>query len=58
VNRDVVFDEMVSWYSSMKIKENGEVKNGNVSSNVEQESELINGPQESSISGFSNIPWN
>ncbi len=53
-----MFDEMFSWYSSMKIKENGEAKNGNVSSNVEQESELINGPQESSINGFSNIPWN
>jgi hypothetical protein len=24
---------------------------------VEQESQLINGPQESSISGSSNIPW-
>ncbi len=33
-----------------------EVKNGNVSSNVEQESQLINGPQESSISGSSNTP--
>jgi len=38
VSRDVVFDEMVNWYSSLKITENGKVKNGDVSSNVEQES--------------------
>jgi hypothetical protein len=38
VNRDVVFDEMVSWYSALKIAENGEAGNGDVSSNVEQES--------------------
>jgi hypothetical protein len=35
----------------------GEARNGDVSSNVEQKSQLINGPQESSISGSSNIPW-
>ncbi len=32
-------------------------KDGDVSSNVEQESQLISGPQESSISGSSNTPW-
>ncbi len=57
-----MFDEMVSWYSPLKIVEdgevkNGEVKNGDVSSNVKQESQLINGPQESSINGSTNIPW-
>jgi hypothetical protein len=57
VNRDVVFDEMVSWYSPLKIAEDGEARNGDVSSNVERESQLISGPQESSISGSSNIPW-
>jgi len=57
VNRDVVFDEMASWYSPLKVAEDGEAKNGDVSSNVEQESQLINGPQESSISGSSNTPW-
>jgi len=36
VNRDVVFDEMVSWYSPLKIAEDGEAKNGGVSSNLEQ----------------------
>jgi hypothetical protein len=38
VNKDVVFDEMISWYSPLKITEDGEVRNGDVSSNVEQES--------------------
>jgi hypothetical protein len=35
VSRDVVFDEMVSWYSPLKIVEDGEARNGDVSSNVE-----------------------
>jgi hypothetical protein len=48
---------MVSWYSPLKIAEDGEARNGDVSSNVEQESQLISGPQESSINGFSSIPW-
>jgi hypothetical protein len=38
VSRDVVFDDMVSWYSPLKIIEDGEARNGDVSSNVEQES--------------------
>jgi hypothetical protein len=33
VSRDVVFDEMVSWYSPLKIVEDGEARNGDVSSN-------------------------
>jgi hypothetical protein len=36
VNKDVVFDEIANWYSLMKITKNGDVKNGDVSSNVEQ----------------------
>ncbi len=57
VSREVVFDEMVSWYPPLKIAKDGEAKNGDVSSNVEQESQLISGPQESSISGSSSTPW-
>jgi hypothetical protein len=38
VSRDVVFDEMVNWYSPLKITKDREAKNGDVSSNVEQES--------------------
>jgi hypothetical protein len=65
MSRDVVFDEMVSWYSPLKITEDGEARNGDVSLNVEQESQSISGPQkssisgpqESSISGSNNTPW-
>jgi hypothetical protein len=57
VSKDVVFDEMVSWYPPLKITEDGEARNGDVPSNVEQESLLISGPQESSISGSSSTPW-
>jgi len=57
VSRDVVFDEMVSWYPPLNITEDGEARNGDVPSNVEQESQLISGPQESSINGYSSIPW-
>jgi hypothetical protein len=57
VSRDVVFDEMVNWYPPLKIAKNGEARNGDVPSNVEQESQLISGPQESSINGSSSTPW-
>ncbi len=30
VNKDVVFDEMVSWYSPLKISKDGEARNGDV----------------------------
>jgi hypothetical protein len=31
VSRDVMFDEMVSWYSPLKVAEDGEARNGDVS---------------------------
>jgi hypothetical protein len=57
VSRDVMFDEMVSLYSPLKVTEDGEARNGDVSSNVEQESQLISGPRESLINGSSSTPW-
>jgi hypothetical protein len=36
-----MFDKMISWYSPLKIAEDGKAKNGGVSSNVEQESQLL-----------------
>jgi hypothetical protein len=57
VNRDVVFNEMVSWYPPLKIAEDGEARNADVPLDVEQESQLISGPQESSICGSSSTPW-
>ncbi len=52
-----MFDEMVSSYPPLKIVENGEARNGDVPLNVEQESQLISGPQESLINGSSSTPW-
>jgi hypothetical protein len=57
VNKDVMFDDMVSRHSPLTIVEDGKVRNGGVSSNVEQESQLISGPQEFSISESNSIPW-
>jgi hypothetical protein len=57
VSKDIVFDEMVSWYSALKITKDEEARNGDVSLDVEQESQLISGPQESSISESSSTPW-
>jgi len=57
VSKDVVFNEMINWYSPLKITEDGEDRNGDVSSNVEQESQLISGPQKFSINGSNNTPW-
>jgi len=57
VSRDVVFNEMVNWYPPLKIIKDGEARNGDVPSNVEQKSQLISGPQESSISGSNSTPW-
>jgi hypothetical protein len=42
MSRDVVFDEMVNWYSSLKIIEDGEDRNDDVSSNVKQKSQCRN----------------
>jgi len=57
VSRDVMFDEMVSWYSPLKIAKDGDARNGGGSSNLEQESQLISGAQEPSISGSNSTPW-
>jgi hypothetical protein len=41
----------------MNIAEDEKATNGDVSSNVEQESQLISEPQQSSINGSNNTPW-
>jgi len=48
---------MISRYSPLKVAKDGEAKNGDVSLNVEQKSQLISGPQKSSNNGFNSIPW-
>jgi len=57
VSRDIVFEEMDSWYSPLKITKDGEARISDVSSNVEQESQFIYGPKESSISEYNSTPW-
>ncbi len=52
MSRDVVFDEMVSWYSPLKITEDGEARNGDVSSNVEQESQVISDHESLQLMGL------
>ncbi len=47
----------LNWYPPLKLAEDGEARNGDVPSNVEQESQLISGAQESLISGSNSIPW-
>ncbi len=56
MNKDVVCDEMVNWYSSIKVAKDRKVGKGNVSSNVKQELQLISGPLESSIHRSNNTP--
>jgi hypothetical protein len=43
MSRDFVFDEMISWYSPLKVAEDGEAKNGDVSSKWNK-NRLISGP--------------
>jgi len=43
VSRDV-FDEMASWYSPLKVAEDGKARNGDVSSNVDHKSLQLVGP--------------
>ncbi len=57
MNKDVVCDEMVNWYSSIKVAKDRKVGKRNVSSNVEQELQLISGPLQFSIHRSNNIPW-
>ncbi len=52
-----MFDEMVSYYSPLRIAKDGKARNGDVLSNEEQESKLISGPQEFSICGSNSTPW-
>ena len=51
VSRDVVFDEMSCWYGPIKVTEDADAGNGNVVVNVEQQSQSLSGPGESSANG-------
>ena len=51
VSRDVVFDEMSCWYGPSNVTEDADVGNGNAAVNVEQQSQSLSGPSESSANG-------
>ena len=58
VSRDVVFDEMASWYSEVKDNTDGDDVNETVvTRTIGQQSPVLSGPQESpSVTSVQN-PW-
>jgi len=57
VNKDVVFDEMSSWYANVKDIIGANADEHVVAKNAGQQSQTLNGPQESHSSGSTNRPW-
>ena len=57
VSKDVVFDEMSSWYAPMKMKEDVDERSYSVLQDVEQHSQDLSGLGESSNSGSNISPW-
>ena len=57
VSRDVVFDEMASWYSDEKMSIGADVKETVDASIGKQESQALSGPKESSSSVSMDRPW-
>ena len=56
VSRDVVFNEMSSWYSAKKVV-GADLDENVVAENVRQESQTLSGPGESSCSKSVDKPW-
>ena len=56
VSKDVVFDEMSSWYSAGKVV-GADLDENVVAENVRQESQTLSGLGESSCSKFVDKPW-
>ena len=57
VSRDVVFDEMSSWYKPVNVIDDVDAQNGNAAHNSQQQSQNISGPGVSSSSGSHSLPW-
>jgi hypothetical protein len=57
VSRDVVFDEMNSWYANVKDSIGADAHKHVVAKNAGQQSQTLNGPRESPSSGSTNRPW-
>jgi hypothetical protein len=57
VSRDVVFDEMNSWYADVKDTIGADTDEHVVAKNAGQQSQTLSGPRESPSSGSTNRPW-
>ena len=57
VSKDVVFDELTSWYADVKDELGADVKDHVVAENAKQQSQTLSGPQESNGSKFIENPW-
>ena len=51
MRRDVVFDEMSCWYGPTNVTKDADARNGNAVVNVEQQSQSLSEPGESSSNG-------
>ncbi|MCO5571782.1 hypothetical protein L7F22_025530 [Adiantum nelumboides] len=56
VSRDVVFDEMATWYADVKVDIGADV-NKNVVENSDAQSQVLSGPQGSLASSHVANPW-
>jgi hypothetical protein len=57
VSRDVVFDEMSSWYSDVKDTIGADANEHVVVKDAGQQSQTLSGPRGSPSSGSTNRPW-
>jgi hypothetical protein len=57
VSRDVVFNEMSSWYDDVKDSIGADAHEHVVAKNAGQQSQTLSGPRESPSSGSTNRPW-
>ncbi|MDM1534583.1 hypothetical protein, partial [Myroides marinus] len=57
VSRDVVFDEMSSWYAPAQVAKDADVRSAEAVPRVQQQSQELSGPRESSSSGSIGNPW-
>jgi hypothetical protein len=57
VSKDVVFDEMGSWYADVKDTIGAYANEHVVVKNADQQSQTLSRPRESPSSGSTNRPW-
>ena len=57
VSRDVVFDELKSWYSNANDGIGADVKESGVAENAGSQSQVLSGPQSSPSTGSVENPW-